>query len=84
MKNDLIDILELPKDVIKGIPVISIYGRNFILIDNHRGISEYTENTLVILIKDGKIHVSGSSLEIKEFTKDHISVKGIISSVEFM
>ena len=40
--ENLIETLELPKDLILGMPVISLTGNCEILIENHRGITDYS------------------------------------------
>ena len=44
IKEGLVESLELPKDLVYGAVLVSITGRQEILIENYRGILEYTQN----------------------------------------
>ena len=44
IKEDLVESLELPKDLMYGAVLVSITGQQEVLIENYRGILEYTNN----------------------------------------
>lgn len=44
LKEGLVESLELPKDLMYGAVLVSITGRQEMLIENYRGILEYTGN----------------------------------------
>lgn len=48
--------LDLPADVVAGLPRMNIIGGNEILIENHKGI---------LLYNDTDIHVSGGNVVLK-------------------
>ena len=81
--NKLIESLELPQDLFLGLPCLSMTGNRELYISNHRGILTYEQDIVIILAKSLQIHVKGKGLMIENFSKDELSIKGYIHSVEF-
>ena len=73
----------MPKDVVFGVPVITILGRNEICIENYRGIIEYTEQLVSIQTKSGQIRLTGKRLKIEYYTNDEMKITGCLESLEF-
>ena len=46
-------------------------------------IGEY-DRRIVILTKENQIQIKGKSLEIANYTKDELAIRGYIRSLEFM
>lgn len=55
---------DLSRDVVAGLPVISMLGDCEVFIENYRGILEYSSEYLKVSTKIGNIRVSGSNLVI--------------------
>ncbi len=72
----------LPKDVVKGLPIMTMLGWEELCIENYRGIIEYTEELIRIQTKNGQIRVCGKRMEIESYTNDEMVVKGEILSLE--
>lgn len=53
IRANLAEILELPKDIILGIPKITMVGNLQLFIENHKGILEYTDTYIRINTKSG-------------------------------
>ena len=62
LKYNISEALELPKDIVMDLPKITIIGNIQINILNHKGIIEYTENTLRINSSIGIIKIEGTKL----------------------
>lgn len=73
----------MPKDVVFGVPVITILGRNEICIENYRGIIEYTEQLVRVQTKSGQIRLTGKRLKIEYYTNDEMKITGYLESLEF-
>jgi len=78
------NILELPEDTLLGLPRITMQGTDNILIENHRGIIEYTNNKIIANTCLKPIVVCGKRLIIKNIGKDNIYIEGYIRSFEFL
>lgn len=74
----------LPKDVILGVPLISVTGQTEACIENYRGILEYTDKLIRIQTKLGKIYVHGKRLQIEYYTNDEMKITGLIETIEFL
>lgn len=84
IKYNLSEALELPKDIIMDLPKITMIGNIQVNILNHKGIIEYTENTLRVNSSIGIIKVTGKGLELKTILLEEIIVTGELKSVEII
>lgn len=83
LRNRVSDAMNIPKDVILGVPLIRMVGREEFYIENYRGILEYTDTLIRIQTKIGQIKLSGKHLEILYYTNDEMKVAGLIDQVEY-
>lgn len=82
-KNKLADASGIPKDVVLKAPIITITGQTELLIENYRGILEYTNQFVRIQTKIGRIKITGERLYIPYYTNDEMKITGHIISVEY-
>ena len=75
------DSFELPKDIVLGLPIVTAYGYNELTIENHKGILSFSDKAVTVRAADSTIKISGSRLEIKEFTNDLIIIAGHLKGV---
>ena len=83
IKSRITDVAGMPKDVILGVPIISVIGQNEASVENYRGILEYTDKLIRIQTKLGKIHVTGRGLKIEHYNNDEMKITGHITIIEF-
>ena len=83
IKSKLSDAAGMPKDVVLGMPVVTITGREELCIENYRGIIEYTEELIRVQTKAGQIRVNGKRMQIEYYTNDEMKINGRIASLEF-
>ena len=84
LTNKIVHTMDLPQDLFLGLPDISLCGNNEIYISNHHGILSYDENTACILVKDYQIQITGRGLYISSYTKEDLTIRGYIRSLEFI
>ena len=72
---------DLSRDVVAGLPVISMLCDCEVFIENYRGILEYSSEYLKVSTKIGNIRVSGSNLVIYHMNQDEILLRGCIGKV---
>ena len=75
--------LSLPADVFTSACILTVTGRYSILIENYKGIVEYTENRVRVQTKQGVIAIGGNQLRIAYFTDEEMQVEGKITSIEY-
>ncbi len=82
-KNRISDAVNIPKDVILGVPIVRIIGQEEFYIENYRGILEYTDTVIRVQTKIGQIYLTGKRLEILYYTNDEMKVVGFIEKLEY-
>ena len=81
IKEGLVESLELPKDLVYGAVLVSITGRQEILIENYRGILEYTQNHISLQTKTCRLVIRGKNLHISYYTNEEMKITGWLDSV---
>lgn len=82
-KNRMVNLLEIPKEVVTNEPKITLVGFNELLIENYKAILEYEDFYIKINTHIGAININGFNLKLKEMTGDDIMVLGNIDSIDF-
>lgn len=83
VKQNMVESLELPKDLMYGDSIVTITGRREVLIENYKGILEYTEDYIKIQAKNVKLTVYGKQLSIEYYTNEDMKVVGFVKSIEY-
>lgn len=82
-RNKMANVTNLPKDVLLGVPIVTMTGQIELCVENYRGIIEYADTLVRIKTKTGQIKIKGKGLQIEYYTKDEMKVFGHIISVEY-
>lgn len=72
---------DLPEEPIPGLPVVEIAGDRRVLIEHHKGVTEYGHQQISVNVKFGQICITGCNLELTQMTKAQLIVSGRIDSV---
>lgn len=75
------EAIEMPKDVISNCSKITTYNDNQIIIENYKGILEYSENKIRIKTPGKILCLSGSGLYINAITECDILIEGKFANV---
>ena len=75
-------VLDLPGDVVAGLPRVEITGSRELRMENHKGILSYGDDE--IHISGGKlvVKVRGAGLELKSMNASQLLITGAIRAVE--
>ncbi len=84
IKNIFTKIMEIPKEIVVDLPLISMTGNEELTIENYKGVIEYSEERIRINTAKGVIKIEGKNLLLNEITDDDIGVTGTILKLEFM
>ncbi len=79
----LSDLMSLPVDVITGIPVFTLRGREELEADGCTGILEYEPDRVVLALRRERVTVTGEGLMLTDFRNAALTVRGKIQSVTF-
>ena len=80
---ELADKLELPEDVLLGSGKLTVTGGRSAVIENHRGVLEYTAERIVVAVPRGKGCLDGTGLRLKAMNKNELLVGGRIRNIEW-
>lgn len=70
------------KDIVLGLPVITIVGNCQVHIENYRNILEISDCKIRIMTKKGPITVIGQKLQVEYYNEDDLVINGYILNVE--
>lgn len=81
VKSNIVESLELPKDIVYGAVIITAMGRNQVLIENYKGIIEYTREKVRVQTKNCQVTVEGKRLMIEYYTNEEMKITGFIQGI---
>ena len=77
------EALDIPKEVVSDLPIITLTGNKEICIENFSHLVEYTGQKVRLNTKAGQLVIEGTELLAKSMTAERISIKGNILHVAF-
>ena len=80
-KENMVETLELPKVLMYGAVLLTVTGRRELLVENYRGILEYTTECIRLQAKDCRVSINGKALNIQYYTNEEMKISGIIKSI---
>lgn len=75
---------ELPGELLPGQSLVELAGDNRILIENHRGVIEYSRCRIGIAMHTGRILVCGQGLELARMTRDQLVIIGQVEHIHLL
>ncbi|MBO8171396.1 MAG: sporulation protein YqfC [Bacillaceae bacterium] len=78
------DVLDLPQDVTLEMPRITMIGQIQMYIENHRGVLQFNEKELRLLLTRGQLLIRGENLVIQAILPEEVLVAGKISDVQYI
>lgn len=78
LQRRVFETLELPEELVSGVPKATLYGRERLLIENHRGVLEYREDRARIATDMGVVCITGGNLALQELGSEQICISGRI------
>ena len=76
-------VMEIPKEVITGLPKISVVGNCELYLENHSGIIQYTCERIRLRTKTGELTICGKCLTLTGLTRDTLTINGEIKSITY-
>lgn len=83
LRQKVASLLELPGDVMMDVARITLVGDTELLIENHRGLTEYTAERVVLTVPQGQLTVTGRELSIGSISPDQIVIQGKIRGINY-
>lgn len=81
VKSNIVESLELPRDIVYGAVIISAMGRNEVLIENYKGIIDYTREKIRLQTKTCQVIIVGKRLVVEYYTNEEMKITGVIEGI---
>lgn len=80
----LADRAELETEPMPAQPIIEVAGDRRLLVENHRGVSAYSTEKILINVRFGTVCVCGCGLGLIRMTKEQLVIRGRIDSISLL
>lgn len=77
----LAEEMDLVGEPIPSQSLVELSGSNRVLIENHRGITQYSRTKICVKTTFGQIAVCGCTLELKQMTRQQLVIGGRIDTI---
>ena len=81
VKSNIVESLELPRDIMYGAVIITAMGRSQVLVENYKGIIEYTKEKIRLQTKNCQVTVQGKELVVEYYTNEEMKITGFIQGI---
>lgn len=73
---------ELPGEAL-GALLITVIGKSRVLVENHRGIEQYSKEFIRLAARGGAVSIYGSGIKLRILGKNKLALEGNIRSMEW-
>lgn len=80
----IVESLKLPRDTVMGASIVTVIGKEQVLVENYRGILEYTKESIVLQGKTCRIAICGCRLSIAYYTNEDMKIEGNITQIRYL
>lgn len=81
VRKRLTDTLDISTELMNECVLVKMCGDSEIMIENYKGIIDYSDKNICIKSKPHNLKIIGESLEIKTLTDEILYITGSISEV---
>ena len=83
-RKNMTEAMELPKEIMLNLPLVTLVGQEEVTIENYRGILEYSEETVRVGTAAGILQLRGEKLCLKQLSADCMVVTGKVEKLDFL
>ena len=84
MKNQLLQIFDLPSDVTSDAPRLEWIKNGQLQIENHQGITYFTDKELRVKMKEEQLIILGENLKIKLINAYILIITGKMDELKYI
>ena len=81
VKSNIVESLELPVDIVYGAVIVTAMGRGQVLVENYKGIIEYTREKIRLQTKTCQVTIQGKGLLVEYYTNEEMKITGCIQGI---
>lgn len=81
VKSNIVESLELPVDIMYGAVIVTAMGQNQVLVENYKGIIEYTQEKIRLQTKTCQVTIQGKRLVVEYYTNEEMKITGCIQGI---
>ena len=82
LSETLADRLELPGELLPGVPRLTLTGSGSVMVENHRELLSCTEDPVVIGCGKLRLRILGTELLLRSMDREELLITGKIIGVE--
>ncbi len=76
------ELLDLPMDVVAGLPSLELMGNRQLFLTRHKGILSYSDTAIDVNCGSLLVRVRGTELQLLSMTADEMRIGGVIEGIE--
>lgn len=76
--------MDLPGEPLPGQPLVELAGDRRLLIEHHRGVTQYSQEEICVKVSYGHVQVRGCGLELSRMTREQLVISGRIDCVTLL
>jgi len=84
IKKGVSSVLDLPKEIVLNLPLVTLVGNEDLSIENYKGVIEFTDEKVRLSSSAGIIKIEGKGLYLKKITAENILLGGKIIKFEYL
>ncbi len=77
----LADGADLPGEPLPGQPLVELAGDRRVLIEHHRGVTQYSRDMICVKVRYGIVRVNGCGLELSRMSREQLVISGRIDCI---
>ena len=76
LKEKIADAVDISKNIMLGMPLVTMVGDRELTIENYAGIIEYGDEIIRIKCKAVNVSITGKNMELKTMTEEFLYITG--------
>lgn len=80
----LLDEADLSEEALPRQPVVELLGDGRVLIENHRGVTQYCSEKIQARVSFGAVNVVGCNLRLRLMTGQKLVIVGKVDGIEVL
>ncbi len=82
--QNMVDKVNMVDAVMPRVPLVELVGKHRVLIENHKGVTAYDTEKILVRVEYGEICVSGKNLTLAKMSKEQLVICGDLCGVTLL